>query len=111
MQNLKIKVNNEAESKDVQELFFELGAKWGHCGRDLANLDAKYFHTDCMEITCTDDYEIFCEWDGKETALAELRGMIKPMKEYLNTDTYEYKLACSKPNGEWVEIPEGENGI
>ena len=29
------------------------------------------------------------------------------MKEYLNKTTYEYKQAHSKPDGEWVEIPEG----
>ena len=29
------------------------------------------------------------------------------MQEYLNTETYEYKLAHSKPDGEWVKIPEG----
>lgn len=29
------------------------------------------------------------------------------MQEYLNTETYEYKLASSKPDGEWVSIPEG----
>lgn len=29
------------------------------------------------------------------------------MQEYLNTETYEYKLAHSKPDGEWVCIPEG----
>lgn len=29
------------------------------------------------------------------------------MKEYLNTETYEYKLAHTKPDGEWAEIPEG----
>ena len=29
------------------------------------------------------------------------------MKEYLNTETYEYKLEHTKPDGEWVEIPEG----
>lgn len=28
MQNLKIKVNSEAESKEAQELFFELGFQW-----------------------------------------------------------------------------------
>lgn len=29
------------------------------------------------------------------------------MKEYLNKTTYEYKLAHTKPDGEWVCIPEG----
>lgn len=29
------------------------------------------------------------------------------MKEYLNTSTYEYKQAHSKPDGDWVRIPDG----
>ena len=29
------------------------------------------------------------------------------MKEYLNTETYEYKRSHTKPDGEWLEIPEG----
>lgn len=31
------------------------------------------------------------------------------MKEYLNKTTCEYKLAHSKPDGDWVCIPDGEN--
>ena len=31
------------------------------------------------------------------------------MKEYPNTETYEYKLAHTKPDGEWVEIPSWAN--
>ena len=33
MENLKIRVNNEAESKEAQELFFELGASLGNGDR------------------------------------------------------------------------------
>lgn len=33
------------------------------------------------------------------------------MKEYLNTGTYEYKLAHTKPNGEWVCVPEWANYV
>lgn len=29
------------------------------------------------------------------------------MSEYLNIETYEYKQAHTKPDGEWVEIPDG----
>ncbi|WP_236489833.1 hypothetical protein, partial [Escherichia coli] len=31
MENYKIRVNNEAESKEAQELFFELGYSWPGC--------------------------------------------------------------------------------
>lgn len=30
-------------------------------------------------------------------------------KEWLNIETYEYKLAHTKPDGDWLEIPEGMN--
>lgn len=106
MENLKIKVNSEAESKEAQELFFELGGTWGHCGNNLANLDAKYFHTDCMEVTCTDDYEIFIEWDGKEITLPELRAMASTEKEYINKTTGEYRKTSEVVSVEqWVEVP------
>lgn len=163
MQNLKIKVNNEAESKEVQELFFGLGYKW------FSPVSGKYL--ECLEIYAdtegdlTTDATIRLGWESvyKETTLAELRDMVvlkrndiedatyacesihhrrgylssdgveytwsygqdkwikskksfnenglkpieKTMQEYLNTETYEYKLAHKKPDEEWVSIPEG----
>lgn len=33
------------------------------------------------------------------------------MQEYLNTETYEYKLSHKKSDGEWVEIPEGAEAL
>lgn len=33
MESYKIRVNNEAESKEAQELFFELGYSWPGCGK------------------------------------------------------------------------------
>ena len=37
MENLKVKVNNEAESKEVQELFFELGYDFHFGGKLYCN--------------------------------------------------------------------------
>lgn len=42
MQNYKIKVANEAESKEAQELLFALGYKWASCGKSLNRLDATF---------------------------------------------------------------------
>ena len=39
MENLKIKVNSEAESKEVQELFFELGYGWHGKGKVVSYSD------------------------------------------------------------------------
>lgn len=172
MQNLKIKVNTAEESKEVQELLFELGYEWYAHGKTISYLDT----------IATDDFGYLVAWktgcfskhiiqmgcgkeDAKETTLAELRDMVvlkrsnrtdanaeeenglydlyltksgdlyfyhcgknewilssisgdesyykslkpieKPMQEYLNTETYEYKLAHTKPDGDWVEIPKG----
>ena len=50
MENLKIKVNNEAESKEVQELLFELGFGWC-CGdiKKTRNTSATYIY--CYKIS------------------------------------------------------------
>lgn len=50
MDNLKVQVNNEAESKEVQELFFELGGVWANCGKtynDMIQIGDYIFFTDC----------------------------------------------------------------
>ena len=47
--NYKIKVGSEAESKEVQGLFFELGGCWATCGRsynDMVELGDYVFLTD-----------------------------------------------------------------
>lgn len=43
MDNYKIKVKDEAESKEAQELFFDLGYRWNHNGQ-------KYFKVSSGEI-------------------------------------------------------------
>lgn len=83
MQNLKIKVNTAEESKEVQELLFELGYEWYSHGKTISYLDA----------IATNDFGYLVAWktgcfskhiiqmgcgkeDAKETTLAELRGMV-----------------------------------
>lgn len=39
MSDYKIKVNNEVESKEAQELFFELGYGWHGCGKEIYHLN------------------------------------------------------------------------
>ena len=116
MKDLKIKVNSEAESKEVQELLFEMGFGWQREGKTVLRSDEilskesgwlvlwkpPHFEKPIIQIGCGSE-------DAEETTLAELRGMVNPMKEYLNKTTYEYKLAHSKPDGEWVCIPDGAN--
>ena len=83
MENLKIKVNSEAESKEAQELFFELGYEWHVSGKSVSYL----------ESSVNDEFEYLVAWkpgcfskyiiqmgcgkeDAKEITLPELRDLV-----------------------------------
>ena len=120
MENLKIKVNSKAESKEAQELFFELGYEWYAHGKNVSHLD----------VITTGDFGYLVAWktgyfskhiiqmgrgkeDAKEITLPQLRDMVvlkrKPMKEYPNPNqNYELVLCDEKDKGEgFIEVPEG----
>ena len=88
MKDLKIRVSNEAESKEAQELFFELGGTQvnsSRIGMVAANDGVIY----------PDVIGNWDEYDGKEITLQELRDMVNPMKEYLEKQADgSYKLVC-----------------
>lgn len=119
MQNLKIKVNNETESKEVQELLFELGYKWHGKGKTVSYLndvtDGAFSYLVAWSTGCfTNVIQMGCgSEDAKETTIAELRDMVKPMKEYLiPSRNYKYILTDARealePHAkDWIEIPEG----
>lgn len=107
MKNLKIKVNNEAESKEAQELFFELGYMV------VNNMDCEKGY-----IVASKDAESLINFDywhnvKSIVTLAELRAMAYPMKEYLMPSrNYEYILTDARealePHAkDWIEIPDG----
>lgn len=55
MENLKIKVNNEAESKEAQELFFELGYAWLNTKKEYQDIGkynyiSSFNHSNRMEL-------------------------------------------------------------
>ena len=80
--NYKIRVNSEAESKDVQELLFELGYKWFSGGKKAQHL----------EQSCSSSFGYLVAWstgcftnviqcgcgneDAKEITLPQLRDMV-----------------------------------
>ena len=82
MKDLKIRVSNEAESKEVQELFFKLGYKWFSGGKNIQHL----------EQSCSSGFGYLVAWstgcftnviqcgcgaeDAKEITLQELRDMV-----------------------------------
>lgn len=120
MQNLKIKVNNEAESKEAQELLFELGYKWHGKVKTVSYLNdvtnGEFGYLVAWSTGCfTNVIQIGCgSEDAKEITLAELRAMVKPkMKEYLMPNrNYEYILTDARealePHAkDWISIPVG----
>ena len=80
MENYKIKVNNEAESKEAQELFFELGCYWA-TGLGVKNLDAKFLYAKNNKITmgyCSDN---FSDSGSCELTLPQLRDLVAKSKQ------------------------------
>ena len=84
MENLKIKVNTEAESKEAQELFFELGYKWFSGGNQVQHLkhssssSSSFGYLVAWSSGCfTDVIQCGCgSEDAKEITLPQLRDMI-----------------------------------
>ena len=73
--NYKIKVNNEVESKEAQELFFELGYYWT-CGLDVTNLDAKFLYVKNNIITMSYYSDNFYDNNLCELTLHQLRDLV-----------------------------------
>lgn len=89
--NYKIRVNNEAESKEAQELFFELGYKWcdgkrvQFCWMIYLFVDEKGYIT----INGNDDH--FLSSKEKEITLPQLRDMVSLESNGANKSTPSYK--------------------
>lgn len=74
MDNYKIKVNDEAESKEAQELFFELGYSWLGCGKYYNHIGNYTFIT-----AYPDEMLLRMGWGGdtdKELTLPQLRDLV-----------------------------------
>lgn len=83
MEGYKIRVNNESESKEAQELFFELGYEWHAHGKKVSYLNAistgdfgylvawktECFYEHVIQMGCGRE-------DAKEITLADLRDMV-----------------------------------
>ena len=103
MENLKIRVANKAESKEAQELFFELGYYWAYknLGKKLLLLKKDIYlfaESDGTLGTSTHQDEVFFKnWRGKEITLQELRDMV-------NQDQDEPFLTPESLNDQYAEI-------
>lgn len=89
MEDLKIRVANEAESKEAQELFFKLDYYWAfrNLGKNF-NFDKGdvYLFAESNGILragIKENESFFNDWRGKEITLQELKDMVV-MKESLN---------------------------
>lgn len=74
MDNYKIKVKDEAESKEAQELFFELGYSWLGCGKYYNRIGNYTFIT-----AYPDEMLLRMGWGGdtdKELTLPQLRDLV-----------------------------------
>lgn len=74
MDNYKIKVKDEAESKEAQELFFELGYSWLCCGKYYNRIGNYTFIT-----AYPDEMLLRMGWGGdtdKELTLPQLRDLV-----------------------------------
>lgn len=114
MENLKIHVANEAESKEAQELFFDLGYYWAYKNLGKKLLLSKnnvylFAESDRTLGTGTHQDEVFFNnWRGKEITLQELRDMVNPMKEYLEpSNNYSLIKAHRKEGNDWIKVPDG----
>lgn len=113
MDNYKIKVKDEAESKEAQELFFELGFRWKWSNkREILRESIPYLFTEGKEIFYGVSLTDFNECVGKELTIPQLRDLNAQSKskvcEYLDPND-NYKLCLINPSdaAHWmIEVPE-----
>lgn len=89
MNDYKIKVNNEAESKEAQELFFELGYEWRTCGKKINLWFKTNNHDLCTERGFICATEFFNENAGKEITLPQLRDIVVLKRNKIEDATHE----------------------
>ena len=125
MESYKIKVNNEAESKEAQDLFFELGFGWC-CGdiKKMRNISASYIY--CYKIskdmTFGNSDESFYNHKNKEITLQYLRDLVVLKRNSVDDANYESESGNIKYYltdteffefilGVWVNIDELVDGM
>ena len=124
MKDLKIRVNNEAESKEAQELFFELGYKWFSGGNQVQHLkqscSSSFGYLVAWSSGCfTDVIQCGCgNEDAKKITLPELRDLVvlkrndvgdanafrhdNDVKYYITSDN-KYYYFSDIPTFQWTE--------
>ncbi|HAV5698899.1 TPA: hypothetical protein JI136_07720 [Acinetobacter baumannii] len=90
MDNYKIKVTDEAESKEAQELFFELGYEWRDSKRDITNLDVVFIYAKDGVLTAGFNDHNFAEAGHKELTLPQLRDLVVLKRNDVKDANYIY---------------------
>ena len=104
MDNYKIKVNDEAESKEAQDLFFELGCEWRDSKKDISNLDAVYIYAVDEILTFGFNEFNFRGSANTELTLPQLRDLVVLHRNDVKDATHE--AACGTylfldSSGDW----------
>lgn len=92
-QNYKIKVANEAESREVQGLFFDLGYKWSNCGKSLSHLDANFLFAEedgRIEYETSNEV-VFNEEEHQKITLLQLRDLVILHRNDVSDATHKHK--------------------
>ena len=92
--NYKISVKNEAESREVQGLFFELGYKWFSGGKKVQHLEqscsSSFGYLVASSGCFTDVIQCGCgNEDAKEITLPDLRDMVVLKRNNTSDATHE----------------------
>jgi hypothetical protein len=107
----KIKVNHEAESREAQELFFELGYGWrGHI--EVKYTDARYIYTyyENNDMSNSNDTDYFNKHLNKEITLEELRNLVAEKKNGLISGSDALRALANGEelqqfiNDEWIDL-------
>ena len=94
MKDLKIRVDNDAESRKVQELFFELGYTWSGDSKDIFDFDMPEYIVSWNNgyITVGDDFDK----NRQEITLPELRDLVVLKRNDVGDATHEHKYDGSR---------------
>lgn len=91
MDNYKIKVKDEAESKEAQELFFELGFAWLCSKKDITNLNIVFIYAKDGVLTAGLNDHNFAEAEHKELTLPQLRDLVMLKRNDVKDATHRDK--------------------
>lgn len=107
MDNYKIKVNDEAESKEAQELFEQLGYGKGSVAKTYPSWISNFEYSANKEDKYTSEPSECWAAKCKEITLPQLRDLVvlkrNDVKDATNQDKYDASLKYVYLNGEWYE--------